>query len=96
MHIALAVTVIGVLRQHFAELFELAFAPELDHAFIHLMVKLAGIAVHALFCALIVNETVRERSAGENGHGTVVLFNGFENGLTQFAAVFKGVNGAKR
>ncbi|CSE41765.1 Uncharacterised protein [Shigella sonnei] len=59
MHIAFAVAVVGVLRQHIAELFELAFAPQLHHALVHLAVELAGVAVHPFFRTLIVNKAVR-------------------------------------
>ncbi|MNC58984.1 hypothetical protein D3C75_1087590 [compost metagenome] len=58
MHVALAVAVVGVLRQHFAELAKAPFFPQLDHPFIHLLVKLAGVAVHTFFGTLIVDKTV--------------------------------------
>ena len=95
MHVAFTVAVVGVLRQHGAELFEFAFAPQLHHPLIHLMVKLAGVAVHALFGALVVDKAVRQRTAGQHRHGAVVFLNGFEDGFAQLAAVGKIVNGTE-
>ncbi len=96
VHVALAVAVVGVLRQHAAEFFELALAPELYHPFVHLAVELAGVAVHPFLRALVVNKAVRQRAAGEHRHGTVVFFDGADDGLAQPAAVGEVVNRAKR
>ena len=95
MHVAFAVAVVGILRQHGAELFEFALAPQLHHPLIHLMVKFARVAVHPLFGALVVDKAVRQRTAGQHRHGAVVFFNGFEDRFAQPAAVGKVVNGTE-
>ncbi len=96
MHIALAVAVVGVLRQHAAKLLELTLAPQLHHALVHLAVKLAGVAVHPFLRALVVDKAVRERAAGKHCHGAVIFFDGADDGLAQPAAVGEVVNRAER
>ena len=95
MHVAFAVAVVGVLRQHGAELFEFALPPQFHHALIHLMIKLAGVAVHALFGALVIDKAVRQRTAGQHRYGAVIFLNGFEDRFAQPAAVGKVVNGTE-
>lgn len=73
VHVALAVAVVGVLRQHAAEFFELTLAPQLHHALVHLSVELPGVAVHPFFRALVVDKAVRQRAAGEHRHGAVIF-----------------------
>ena len=96
MHVALAVAVVGVLRQHAAKFFELTLAPQLHHALVHLSVELPGVAVHPFFRALVVDKAVRQRAAGEHRHGAVIFFDGADDGLAQPAAVGEVVNRAER
>ncbi|VFS79648.1 Uncharacterised protein [Salmonella enterica subsp. enterica] len=96
MHVAFAVAVVGVLRQHGAKLLEFSFAPQLDHTLVHLMIELAGVAVHPLFRPLVVNKTVRQRTTGEYRYGTVIFLNRLENGFAQSAAVGKIMHSAER
>ncbi|ABX21780.1 hypothetical protein SARI_01897 [Salmonella enterica subsp. arizonae serovar 62:z4,z23:-] len=96
MHVAFAVAVVGVLRQHGAELLEFPLAPQLDHAFVHLMIELAGVAVHPLFRPLVVNKTMRQRTAGEHRYGAVIFLNRLNDRFSQLATVGKVVNGAER
>lgn len=96
MHVAFAVAVVGVLRQHGAKLLEFAFAPQLDHALVHLVIELAGVAVHPLFRPLVVNKTVRQRTTGEYRYGTVIFLNRLENGFAQSATVGKVMNSTER
>ena len=59
------------------------------------MIKLAGIAVHPLFGALVVDKAMRQRTAGQHRYGAVIFVDGLEDGLAQLAAVGKIVNGTE-
>ena len=87
----------GVLGQHLAEVFPLALLPHFDHAFVQRLQERAPDAVRKVGRQAVLREAVAQGTAGEEGHGAVVVvFDRFAHGPAQTGAVVQVVHHAQR
>ncbi|MNL48346.1 hypothetical protein D3C87_1711980 [compost metagenome] len=58
MHLAFSEAMLGIVREHRAELLEAALLPHLDHMQVHLLVELAGPVVDIGFRLTVIGKAV--------------------------------------
>ncbi|MNG24222.1 hypothetical protein D3C84_1089210 [compost metagenome] len=58
MHLAFAEAMLGIVREHRAELFPAALAPEAHHVHVDLFIEFTGPVVDVGFGVAIIGETV--------------------------------------
>src|SRR5450830_1630873 len=96
VHLAFAEAVLGVVREHRAELLEATLLPHFDHVQVHLLVELTGPVVDVGFGFAVIREPVGQRARGQDQHFAIALLDGPAHRCAKGKAVLQAMPGAPR